>query len=135
MSNFFVDKKVYKDRLDICKKCTNYFKPTGTCKKCGCFMRIKASIGVMECPDLLWKKEGVTKKIDEVPKHLMKEVREVWEGIKSGKAESVEMKKRAVQLYNTIYSTNYKLTTSCGSCLNTVKEGFRELIKTQENEQ
>ena len=54
MNRFFVNKEVYKERLDICRGCDEYFKPTGSCKVCGCFMRIKASMGVMECPNEYW---------------------------------------------------------------------------------
>ena len=129
MSNFFVDKKVYKERLDICKKCPSYFKPTGTCKRCGCVMRIKASIGVMECPDNFWKKEGEVKRMVEIPRHLVKEAKDVWEGIKTGQAKDIETKKRAIQLYNIIHGTGYRLTSNCSSCLNTVMEGIKEIVK------
>ena len=50
MNKFFVPDEIYEERLDICKGCVYYFKPTGNCKRCLCFMKIKARIGPMECP-------------------------------------------------------------------------------------
>ena len=122
MSSFFVNKEIYKARLEVCKDCEYYFKPTGTCKRCGCFMRIKASISVMKCPEKKWLETGVTQKVDDIPKHLMKEIKDVWKDMKTGKAKDIETKKRAVTLYNTIHGTGYRETTSCSSCLNTVYE-------------
>ena len=54
MNRFFVNKETYKERLDICRGCEHYFKPTGNCKFCGCFVRIKASMSVMGCPKEYW---------------------------------------------------------------------------------
>jgi hypothetical protein len=41
-------------RLAICKECEHYFERTGTCKKCGCFMKIKSRIPGMKCPIGKW---------------------------------------------------------------------------------
>lgn len=43
-------------RLDICRQCEFLFKPTMTCKKCGCFMRIKTLLpeGTVHCPEGKW---------------------------------------------------------------------------------
>ncbi|QDP64645.1 MAG: hypothetical protein Unbinned4585contig1001_9 [Prokaryotic dsDNA virus sp.] len=128
MSSFFVDKKVYKQRLEICRDCDSYFKPTGTCKVCGCFMRIKASIGVMECPELYWRKTTEVKRLEEIPKHLIDEAHNVWEGIKTGKAINIETKKRAITLYNTIHGTGYRTTTNCSSCLRAVRDGIQKIV-------
>lgn len=48
------DKELYKDRIDICKTCVNLFHPTSTCKKCGCFMLIKAKLKNSSCPIGKW---------------------------------------------------------------------------------
>ena len=83
MSSFFVDKKIYKERLDICRSCISYFKPTGNCKICGCFMRVKASIRQMSCPEKKWEAVGTAGSSGvKVHKHLVKEAKEIWKDIK-----------------------------------------------------
>ena len=110
MSNFFVDTEMYNYRLDICRACNFYFKPTGSCKRCGCFMKIKASIAMMKCPVDKWLQEIAPK-------------------IKGGKAKDNETKQKLVTLHNTIYGTRYKVTTSCSTCLNDCYKGITRLIK------
>ena len=127
MNKFFVNKEVYKERLDICKSCDDYFKPTGSCKVCGCFMRIKASISVMECPKEYWLKTDYTKTPKEIPEHLQKEVNDIWKDINNGRAKDIKTKTRLVELYNTIYDTTYKTTTNCSSCLSTIFQGIKNL--------
>ena len=51
MNRFFTTDEVYKDRLDICRSCIYYFKPTGQCKRCLCFMKVKARLAPMACPE------------------------------------------------------------------------------------
>ena len=124
MNRFFVNKEVYKERLGICRSCEHYFKLTGNCKVCGCFMRIKASIGVMECPEEYWLKTEEVEEPKEIPEHLKKEVYEVYHIIKTGVVKNQEEKKRFVELYNTLYNGRYKVTTNCGSCLGTMNKGI-----------
>jgi hypothetical protein len=42
------------ERLDICKSCPELIKPTSTCKKCGCFMKLKTHLKYAECPIGKW---------------------------------------------------------------------------------
>ena len=48
------------ERLKICRGsstnelCEEYFKPTGSCKKCGCFVRLKTKIASQSCPLDKW---------------------------------------------------------------------------------
>jgi Family of unknown function (DUF6171) len=42
------------ERLAICRACPFLFKPTMTCKKCGCFMRAKTLLNHVECPEGKW---------------------------------------------------------------------------------
>ena len=42
------------DRLDICNSCPELIKLTSTCKKCGCFMKIKTHLKQAECPLGKW---------------------------------------------------------------------------------
>ena len=41
-------------RLDICKSCPELIKLTSTCKKCGCFMKLKTHLKYAECPIGKW---------------------------------------------------------------------------------
>ena len=51
------DEDIVNKRLDICKGCEFLFKPTNTCKKCGCFMDVKTKIATSSCPVGKWEKE------------------------------------------------------------------------------
>jgi hypothetical protein len=42
------------ERLAICRECPRLFKPTMTCKECGCFMQVKARIPAQSCPLGKW---------------------------------------------------------------------------------
>lgn len=48
------------ERLSICRgssknePCEYYFRPTGSCKKCGCFVRLKTRIANQSCPINKW---------------------------------------------------------------------------------
>lgn len=46
--------EVAKSRFDICKTCPEFFKLTGQCKKCGCFMAAKTTIESAKCPLNKW---------------------------------------------------------------------------------
>ena len=129
MNRFFVENKTYKERLNICRSCEHYFNLTGNCKVCGCFMRVKASISVMECPKHYWLKTEQTESPKEIPKHLKKELKEIYPKIQNGKADSIETKTKVIELYNTLYNTNYRTTTNCSSCLHTVFKGLTQLYE------
>ena len=129
MNRFFVNKEVYKERLDICRGCDEYFKPTGSCKVCGCFMRIKASMGIMEWADdpKKWIATQEYETPKQLPKHLIKEVIEIMPDLNNGTIKDHETKKKLIELYNTIYDFNYKVTTNCASCLSTVYNGIKKV--------
>ena len=42
------------ERLAICKGCDRLFKPTMTCKECGCFMKVKTHMKSQKCPIGKW---------------------------------------------------------------------------------
>ena len=128
MNRFFVNKEVYKERLNICRSCDDYFKPTGNCKLCGCFMRIKASIGIMECPKEYWLATKDYEAPKEIPTHLKKEIKEVWKLINKGKIKDIKSKQRLIELYNTIHDTNYRTNTNCSSCLNSMFNFYKDII-------
>jgi hypothetical protein len=41
-------------RLEICKACPNFRPKTETCKKCGCFMKLKTKLEQAVCPIGKW---------------------------------------------------------------------------------
>jgi hypothetical protein len=43
-----------KERLDICRSCPYLIPITYTCKKCGCFMKIKTKLETSVCPLDKW---------------------------------------------------------------------------------
>lgn len=49
-------KNIANKRLEICEKCEFLFKPTFSCKKCGCFMKVKARLKDSRCPENKWEK-------------------------------------------------------------------------------
>ena len=132
MSNFFVKDEVYQERIALCRECVYYFKPTGTCKVCLCFMKVKARIGVMECPQKYWSKTTEVERPDDIPKELIEECLLIWDDVKTGVAKNVTVKKKMVELYNTIYGTRYKPTSNCGTCLNNCYQGIKQIVNKYE---
>ena len=51
------DQDIIDKRWDECQKCEFLFKPTGSCKKCGCFMQVKTKNSTASCPIGKWGKE------------------------------------------------------------------------------
>jgi hypothetical protein len=41
-------------RLEICKTCEFFRQKTETCKKCGCFMKLKTRLEQAKCPIGKW---------------------------------------------------------------------------------
>ena len=41
-------------RLEICKTCDFFRQTTQTCKKCGCFMKLKTTLENAKCPIGKW---------------------------------------------------------------------------------
>ena len=127
MNKFFVPNEIYADRIAICKKCVYYFKLTGSCKVCKCFMKVKARIAPMECPQGYWQKTTEIETPDDLPQEIIDEILDMWKDLKTGRAKDVEAKKRMIETYNTIYNTNYGTRTNCGSCISTCFDGIKKL--------
>jgi NAD-dependent dihydropyrimidine dehydrogenase PreA subunit len=127
MNKFFVPNEVYEDRMAICKECIYYSKPLGQCKRCLCFMKIKARIATQSCPQKYWDKTTKTETPDDLPQEMIDEILDVWKDLKTGRAKDQTAKKKMITLYNTIYNTNYGTGTSCGSCLSTCFDGIKKL--------
>ena len=129
VNKFFVHDNVYKDRITICKSCVYYFKPTGSCKDCGCFMKIKARLAPMACSQKKWDKTTEIETPDDLPQEIIDEILDMWEDLKTGRAKDQQAKKRMIETYNTIYLTNYSPRTNCGSCISTCYDGIKKLYK------
>lgn len=41
-------------RYSICQECPKLYKPTDTCKACGCFMKVKTLLPKVSCPLGKW---------------------------------------------------------------------------------
>lgn len=53
-SKNYTTKEIRNERFDICKECPRLFKPTKTCKECGCFMAAKTWLKDATCPIGKW---------------------------------------------------------------------------------
>lgn len=51
------DQDIIDKRRAECDKCEFLFKPTGNCKKCGCWMTAKTKVATAACPIGKWGKE------------------------------------------------------------------------------
>lgn len=51
-----VPEEVAEKRLSICMNCPNLFKPTTSCKLCGCFLKAKVKYRQEHCPEYKWDK-------------------------------------------------------------------------------
>ena len=126
MNKFFVPNDVYEDRMAICKGCVYYSSLLGNCTV---FMKIKARIAPMECPQKYWSKSIVMEMPDDLPQEMIDEILDLWKDLKTGRAKDQQAKKRMITLYNTIYMTNYGTGTNCGSCISTCFDGIKKLYK------
>jgi hypothetical protein len=53
-SNNYTTREIRDERLDACKDCDRLFKPTRTCRECGCFMSMKTWLKDASCPIGKW---------------------------------------------------------------------------------
>lgn len=49
-----VSKDVHMARVRTCVSCEHLFRPTLTCRKCGCFMAVKTRLPSASCPLAKW---------------------------------------------------------------------------------
>ena len=134
MNKFFVPNNIYEDRIAICKGCVYYFKPTGSCKICKCFMKIKCRLATQFCPQKYWDKTTEVETPDDLPEEIINEILDLWKDLKTGRAKNQAAKGKMIELYNTIHNTNYNTHTSCGSCISTCFDGIKKLYKLYSDE-
>jgi hypothetical protein len=127
MNKFFVPNEVYEDRIAICRDCVYYFKPTGNCKICKCFMKVKARIATQHCPQKYWDKTTEVETPETLPQEIVDEILDMWKDLKTGRAKDQAAKKRMIETYNTIFNTSYNVRTNCGSCISTCFDGIKKL--------
>ena len=129
MNKFLVPKKIYEDRIAICKSCTYYSSVLGNCKICKCFMKVKARIAPMDCPKKYWLKTKEVEIIKDIPEEIIEEIVLLWEDLKTGRAKDHEAKSKMITIYNTIHNTNYSTGTNCGSCIAACFDGIKKIYK------
>tara|TARA_R110000744_G_scaffold378850_1_gene495644 strand:+ start:24190 stop:24603 length:414 start_codon:yes stop_codon:yes gene_type:complete len=117
----------YNKRLDICKSCEFYFKPTGTCKKCGCFMRLKAKLSHLSCPISRWRNTSIIEEQGKISPEILQEVKNIWPHIKNKVATDYIEKGKAIQIFNAIYNTHFTEDSNCSSCLDQVYNGLKNI--------
>ena len=127
MNKFFVPKDIYEDRMSICKSCVYYYKPTGNCKRCLCFMKVKARIAPMQCPEKYWLKSTEVEARTDIPQEIIDEVLLLWNDLKTGRAKDQKAKKKMIELYNTIFLGNYSTGTNCSSCLGSMFKAIKNI--------
>jgi len=52
---------VLEERLSACRSCDHFIRLSGQCKKCLCFMKLKAQLPHSECPIGKWGQSNDTK--------------------------------------------------------------------------
>ena len=115
--------------MAICKKCVYYFKPSGQCKRCLCFMKIKSRIASQSCTQKYWDKTTDVEPMEDIPQEIIDEILDLWKDLKTGRAKDQEAKRKMIDIYNTVYNTNYSTGTNCGSCISTCFDGIKKLYK------
>jgi hypothetical protein len=127
MNKFFVPDEIYEDRIAICKECVYYKKLLGNCSVCKCFMKVKARLAPMSCPQKYWDKTTEVTAPEDLPQHLIEEVLDMWDDLKTGRAKDQAAKKLMIETYNTIFNTNYSPSTNCGSCISAAFDGIKRI--------
>ena len=52
-----ISKARYKHRITTCLDCEHYSEALNRCKKCGCFLLIKAALRDTKCPLQKWEEK------------------------------------------------------------------------------
>ena len=60
IKNNRIEKKEYIKRINACKQCVYLLKAVDVCRKCGCFVKMKAMSPSMTCPIGKWSTSEIT---------------------------------------------------------------------------
>ena len=112
------------DRLAICKKCKHFRKSTNQCKKCGCFMQLKARIAFTKCPIDKWDREK------DITNDQLSILRRIFKDLKNDKVTHQE-NVNLTNIYNDIFGMNKKIT-GCGSCVKLTVEELKQVYEAYE---
>ena len=112
------------DRLETCKKCKHFRKSVSQCKKCGCFMKIKAAIAFTRCPIGKWEREH------EITQDQLSILRRIFNDI-SGTRVNKEQNVGLTNLYNEIFGMK-KSVSSCGSCVKQLVDDLKKVLEGYE---
>ena len=116
--------RTYEERIAICKGCKHFRSSINQCKKCGCFMKVKAAIAFTRCPIGKWEREN-----DLTPDQLSI-LNRLMDQIGSDKVNHDE-NVGITNLYNEIFGMNKKVS-SCGSCVRQIVNDLKEVLKSYE---
>ena len=109
------------DRLAICNKCKHFRKSVNQCKKCGCFMQIKARIAFTKCPIDKWDREtNITKDQLSILKRVFEEI--------EGDRVTHDQNRNLTNIYNDIFGMNKKVT-GCASCVKQTVNDLKEVYE------
>jgi NAD-dependent dihydropyrimidine dehydrogenase PreA subunit len=92
-------------------------------------MKVKARISNQECPQKYWSKTTKVEARTDIPEEIIEEILDLWKDLKTGRAKDQTAKKKMIELYNTIYGSNYGTGTNCGSCIATCFDGIKKIYK------
>jgi len=56
-----VSPEIREERYNTCLSCEHLFQPTQSCKKCGCFVRVKTWLPSQYCPIRKWEAITIVK--------------------------------------------------------------------------
>ena len=115
----------YQDRLSICNKCDHFRKSIKQCKKCGCFMKIKAAIAFTRCPIGKWDREH------EITQDQLSILRRILNDI-NGTTVSKDQNVGLTNLYNEIFGMK-KSVSSCGSCVKQLVKDLKQILESYED--
>jgi len=54
---FWASRETIAERARTCAGCEWLFRPTGQCKRCGCFVKLKVKVASQNCPINKWVPE------------------------------------------------------------------------------
>ena len=61
---FWASKQTVVERAKVCAGCEWLFRPTGQCKRCGCFVKLKVKVASQNCPINKWLPEDGSNPFD-----------------------------------------------------------------------
>jgi len=117
--------KVYNERMEICKGCKHFRKSVSQCKKCGCFMKLKAKVSFTKCPDGKWERE---REITSDQYSILKRLLESIEGNKLKRQQNIGL----TNLYNEIFGLK-KSVSSCSSCVAQIVNDLKKVLESYES--